>query len=45
MTNVQGDDDGAGFGVEGTSTRPQGTGVYGYSPDATLSTSDSRGSN
>jgi hypothetical protein len=31
MAHVQGDDDGSGFGVEGTSTRPKGTGVYGYS--------------
>jgi hypothetical protein len=31
MAHVQGDDDGAGFGVEGTSIRPKGTGLYGYS--------------
>ena len=31
MGHIQGDDDGAGFGIEGTSTLPKGTGVYGYS--------------
>jgi hypothetical protein len=31
MAHVQGDDDGGGFGIEGTSTRAKGTGVYGYS--------------